>query len=125
MHSDFVINGICEQLKLIYDRIAKLANMTSGLLMDKRPDILDENEEMMVVELEQAQKLTLALTREILGADTSEGSNEYKPLEIPKNSDGDSAFVEGELVENLGDKTDGIGEKPLEEVAEAPPENKE
>lgn len=125
MHSDYVINGICGQLKLIYDRISGLANMTGSLLVEKRTDILDENEEMMVAELEQAQKLTLTLTREILGTDISEEPSEYKPLEIPKNSDGDSAFAEGKLTENLGDKTAGIDEKPPEEATEAQPENKE
>lgn len=125
MHNDFIINGICGQLKLIYDRISGLANMTGSLLVDKRTDILDENEEMMVAELEQAQKLTLALTREILGTDISEEPNEYKPLEIPKNSDGDSAFAGCELTANLGEKAEGIGDKPLEEATEAQTDNKE
>lgn len=125
MQNDFVISGICEQLRLIYERISRLASMTSSLLADKRTDVLDENEEMMVAELEQAQKLTLALTREILGADISEDPNEYKPLEILKKSDGDSTFAEGELTETLGDKTDGIEEKPLEETNKAQSVNKE
>lgn len=122
MSSDCVINGICGQLKLIYDRISGLSGMTSILLIEKRTDILDENEEMMVAELEQAQKLTLALTREILGADLSEADGEHKPLEISK-SDDDSDFADGELTENLGDKTDTADKKPLEEAGKAQPEN--
>lgn len=117
MHNEFIISGICEQLKLVYDRISGLSNMTSALLMDKRADVLDANEEMIIAELEQAQKLTLTLTREILGTDASEESNEYQPLDISKNSDGDSTFSEGELTENVGEKQEEIPEKPPEDAA--------
>ncbi|MCX4355825.1 MAG: hypothetical protein OSJ43_06325 [Oscillospiraceae bacterium] len=118
MHNEFIISGICEQLKFIYDRISGLSNMTSALLMDKRSDVLDANEEMIIEELEQAQKLTLTLTREILGTDVSEDEpNEYQPLDIAKNSDGDSAFSEGELTENVGEKQEVIPEKPPEDTA--------
>lgn len=120
MHNEFVISGICEQLKFIYDRISGLSNMTSALLMDKRSDVLDANEEMIIEELEQAQKLTLTLTREILGTDASEEEpNEYQPFDIAKNSDGDSAFSEGELTENVGEKQEVIPEKPTEDTAAA------
>lgn len=125
MHSEFIINGICGQLKLIYDRISGLTNMTGSLLVDKRTDILDKNEEMMVAELEQAQKLTLALTREILGSGIDEGPGGNEPFGNLDNTDGDSAFSEGELTENLGDKTDGISNEPLEGETESQPDNKE
>lgn len=124
MRTNYVIEGICEQLKLVYDRISKLSGMTSSLLAEQRADILDENEEMLIAELEQAQKLTLTLTREILGTDVSEEPGENEPLENSENSDGDSAFAEGELTAGLGDKTGEKGEQQPEEKPVAQPDGK-
>ncbi len=110
-NNDIVINGLCEQLKLIYERIAHMTSLTNTLAVANRPDILEKNYEMIAEELEQAQKLTLALTREIIGVDESADASSQMPLGNYDNDGEGSAFSNGELTERLGGKNPEIENK--------------
>lgn len=96
MENTCLSKGLCKQLRSIYDRIDSLTDETVNAMEQNDEVLVYEFTHMRMQELEQAQRLTLALTELIVGdvpedANTDEGEG--------------SAFAVGELIENLGDKT--------------------
>lgn len=103
MENICISKGICKQLIGIFVRITSL---TDEIVVATKQDdqvLVDEYTDMRMQELEQAQRLTLALTELIVGDVPGEESN----VDEAENS---NAFAEGELIYNLGDKTEGRGE---------------
>ena len=105
MENTCLSKGLCKQLRSIYDRIDSLTDEIINAAEQKDEVLVDEFTNMRMQELEQAQRLTLALTELIVG-------------DVPEDTNTDegegSAFAEGELTDNLGDKTKGKGEEEQE-----------
>lgn len=106
MENTYLSKGLCRQLKSLYDRIDILTDEIVNATAQDDQTLVDEYTDMRMQELEQAQRLTLALTEMIIG-------------ELPENVNTDegegSAFAEGDLTDNLGDKTDNGEEQPKAE----------
>lgn len=94
--------GICKQLRSLYDRIDSLTDEIINAMEQKDEVLVDEFTNMRMQELEQAQRLTLALTELIV---------EDAPEEVNGDESEGSVFAEGELTDNLGDKTEDKGEE--------------
>lgn len=105
MENTCLSRGLCNQLRSIYDRIDSLTNEIINAMEQKDEVLVEEFANMRMQELEQAQRLTLALT-ELIVDDVPEEAN-------TDESEG-SAFTAGELTDNLGDKTEDNGEEEQE-----------
>lgn len=102
MENTCISKGICKQLGAIYDRIDSLTDEIINVTKQKDQVLVDEYTNMRMQELEQAQRLTLALTELVVGDVSGEDAN-------ADEGEG-SVFAAGELTDNLGDKTEGKGE---------------
>lgn len=102
MENTCLSKGICKQLRSLYDRIDSLTDEIINAMEQKDEVLVDEFANMRMQELEQAQRLTLALT-ELIVDDVPEKEN------IDEGEG--SAFAAGELTDDLGDKTGGKGEE--------------
>lgn len=105
MENTCLSKGLCKQLRSIYDRIDSLTDEIINAMEQKDEVLVDEFTNMRMQELEQAQRLTLALT-ELIVDDVPEEAN---------TDEGEGgAFAAGELTDDLGDKTEGKGEEEQE-----------
>lgn len=102
MENTCLSKGICKQLRSLYDRIDSLTDEIINAMEQKDEVLVDEFTNMRMQELEQAQRLTLALTELIV---------EDAPEEVNGDEGEGSVFAEGELTDNLGDKTEDKGEE--------------
>lgn len=102
MENTCLSKGICKQLRSLYDRIDSLTDEIINAMEQKDEVLVDEFTNMRMQELEQAQRLTLALTELIV---------EDVPEEVNGDEGEGSVFAEGELADNLGDKTEDKGEE--------------
>lgn len=102
MENTCLSKGLCKQLRSIVDRIDSLTDEIINASGQKDEVLVDEFKNMRMQELEQAQRLTLALTELIVN-------------DVPDEANADegegSVFAEGELTDNLGDKTEGKGKE--------------
>lgn len=102
MENTCLSKGICKQLRSLYDRIDSLTDEIINAMEQKDEVLADEFTNMRMQELEQAQRLTLALT-ELIVDDVPEKEN---------TDEGEgSTFAAGELTDDLGDKTEGKSEE--------------
>lgn len=101
MENTCLSKGLCKQLCSLFDRIDSLTDEIINAKEQKDQVLVDEFTDMRMQELEQAQRLTLALTEMIV---------EGVPEEANADEGEGSAFAEGELTDNLGDKTEDKGE---------------
>lgn len=102
MENTCLSKGLCKQLRSLYDRIDSLTDEIINATEQKDEVLVEEYTDMRMKELEQAQRLTLALTELIV---------EDIPEEANADEGEGSAFAEGELTDNLGDKTEDKGEE--------------
>lgn len=91
-----IVHEICEQVKQTAERISTLGCAIQSATAEK-PDLAATFENQSIDELSHLQQLMLALTDMLLPTDA--------------NADEGSAFAEGELTDNIGDKTDYEAEK--------------
>ncbi len=91
MENISISKGICAQLCAIYGRIDCLTDEIANTAGLDDQVLSDEYNHMRMQELEQAQRLTLALTELILNDTNTDGCE-------------GSAFAKGELTGNLGGK---------------------
>ena len=94
--------GICKQLGSIFGRIDSLTDEIVVATEQNDQVLVDEYTDIRMQELEQAQRLILALTELVVGNVPATDCNEDE-------GEG-SAFGPGELTDNLGDKTENKGE---------------
>lgn len=87
------ICDICGHIKMAADRIVALSNSFENISSDIDPELVSLLDSQRLDELEHIQLLMLSLTNLVvpyINEDDGEGS----------------VFAEGELTDNLGDKTD-------------------
>lgn len=101
MNTNYAICQIADQITKISNRIKTLSASISDLDYQEKDEIAETFESQRMGQLADLQQLLIVLTGLIVPNDA---------VLTETNSDEGSIFAEGELEDNIGDKTDGKGE---------------
>ena len=110
MYDSYAIGSVTSQIKSVCERIQNASCSISDEKKRNSGKVYSLIEEQMISQLKDLQQLTLCLTELF-----------FPNRDVDSNMDEGSVFAEGELTDNIGDKTDGKGEdikSPLEKTPE-------